>query len=215
MLWETGRGMSLIADPPPAARDALHSYNRKDLRMGYLGLVAALAPQGVRDANAALYGEAMLDAIGPGGADGWIEAQQGEAWHLIVDSPQGRNGWAGWWKRVSPTRVVAGSMFPAVSNLMPKAARVSFERRAAAIACAVLRHRLACGKTPASPGALVPDFLPSPVEDPAMPGQWLKIRTDGESLRLWSVGPDRMDNGGDPEKDWVWELGAPPPAAGP
>ena len=48
-----------------------------------------------------------------------------------------------------------------------------------------------------------------------MPGQWLKIRTDGESLRLWSVGPDRMDNGGDPEKDWVWELGAPPPAAGP
>ncbi|NBR87269.1 MAG: hypothetical protein EB082_13595 [Verrucomicrobia bacterium] len=90
-------------------------------------------------------------------------------------------------------------------------------------AIALHRHRLKHGKFPASLGALVPEFLAEVPRD-FMDGQPLRyqLQPDGQ-FRLWSVGEDFKDDGGDPTpvgapsinpfdwlagRDWVWPQAA-------
>ncbi len=94
------------------------------------------------------------------------------------------------------------------------------QARLALTAIALHRHRLKHGRFPADLNALVPALLPAVPRD-FMDGQPLRYRleTDGQ-FRLWSVGEDFKDDGGDANpaappkvdesvnwlkgRDWVW-----------
>ncbi len=86
-------------------------------------------------------------------------------------------------------------------------------------AIALHRHRLKHRQFPESLGALVPEFLAEVPRD-FMDGQPLRYRREPNGqFRLWSVGEDFKDDGGDATtvgaassssfnwlegKDWVW-----------
>jgi hypothetical protein len=85
----------------------------------------------------------------------------------------------------------------------------------AATACALERYRLAHGQYPATLEALVPAYVPQvPADFLAQPLAPLHYRrTDDGGFQLYSVGPDRTDNGGkvqrptDPRYFWLASLG--------
>jgi hypothetical protein len=94
----------------------------------------------------------------------------------------------------------------------------------AATAIALRRHQLRYRRTPHALADLAPEFLPRPPIDPAT-GQSLRYRLDSQGRPLlYSVGADRIDNGGDPRppedrassrnhtagRDWVWPSPATP-----
>lgn len=68
-----------------------------------------------------------------------------------------------------------------------------FVRRAAAVAIALMRHRLRTGELPATLDPLVPDLLPALPVDPFTHGP---IRYDPARGLLWSPGADGIDGGG-------------------
>ena len=125
-----------------------------------------------------------------------------------------------------PMTAVFSRAFMGSLNRIPlKFATFETVRRLTFTAIALHRHRLKHGKFPESLGALVPEFL---VEVPRdfMDGQPLRYQLppDGQ-FRLWSVGEDFKDDGGDPTpvgvasgssnlpdwlkgRDWVWPQAA-------
>ena len=42
------------------------------------------------------------------------------------------------------------------------------------------------------------------MKDPAKSGALLNYRRTERGFLLWSVGDDRVDDGGDAAKDWIW-----------
>lgn len=110
-------------------------------------------------------------------------------------------------------------LLPALSKVHARFATFETIRRLTFTAIALHRHRLKQGKFPESLGALVPEFLAEVPRD-FMDGQPLRyqLQPDGQ-FRLWSVGEDFKDAGGDPTpvgaqspnpfdwvkgRDWVW-----------
>jgi hypothetical protein len=96
--------------------------------------------------------------------------------------------------------------------------KIEAERRLCVTAIALKRYQLRHGDYPADLLALVPEFLPKPPRDP-VDGKPLRYRRDGQkSFRLYSIGEDEKDDGGDPRpaeeksqrrgiqfgRDWVW-----------
>jgi hypothetical protein len=90
-------------------------------------------------------------------------------------------------------------------------------RNLAVTAIALQRYRLRHGQFPPDLAALAPEILPAPPRDP-VDGKPLRYRRnpDGAFL-LYSIGPDGVDDGGDPRapvstgtygwqrgRDWVW-----------
>ena len=87
----------------------------------------------------------------------------------------------------------------------------------ARLACAMERFRHAKGAFPAELGELVPEFISSVPVD-VCDGNPLRYRLNGNgSYDLWSIGPDRKDDGGKPDKpdshggyvflpDFVWHM---------
>jgi hypothetical protein len=63
------------------------------------------------------------------------------------------------------------------------------------VALAAERYRLAHGRWPEEPAALVPGFLASVPSDPC-DGNPLRFRRVADGVVVYSVGPDRQDNGG-------------------
>ena len=117
------------------------------------------------------------------------------------------------------THILSRMMLPSLGNAQKKFAHFEVVRRLTVTAIALHRHRLKHGKFPESLGALVPEFLAEVPRD-FMDGQPLRYRldTDGQ-FRLWSVGEDFKDDGGDATtvgahstnpfdwlkgRDWVW-----------
>jgi hypothetical protein len=85
---------------------------------------------------------------------------------------------------------------PALDKALIKGVRAAQVSQMAATGCALERFRLKNGAYPNSLARLVPDFLGEPPRD-LMDGQPLRYAlTDDGLFRLWSVGPDGVDNGG-------------------
>jgi hypothetical protein len=90
-------------------------------------------------------------------------------------------------------------------------------RRCAITAIALKRYELGHGTLPKELSALVPEFLPTTLNDP-MDGQPLRYRLNADgTFLLYSIGSDGIDNGGDATSvppipsspwqvghDWVW-----------
>jgi hypothetical protein len=73
--------------------------------------------------------------------------------------------------------------------------RTQTELRCAVAAVAAERYRRARGSWPDSPAALVPDYLRAVPLDP-FDGQPLRYRKVGDGIVVYSIGPDRKDDGG-------------------
>jgi len=118
------------------------------------------------------------------------------------------------------TMLVSRMVLPALSRTHQKFASFETARRLTFTAVALHRHRLKHGRFPASLGALVPEFLAEVPRD-FMDGQPLRYRLEPDGqFRLWSVGEDFKDDGGDATeahqkagsvpvfwlrgRDWVW-----------
>ena len=117
------------------------------------------------------------------------------------------------------TMLVSRMVLPALSRTHQKFAMFETHRRLTFTAIALHRHRLKHGQFPASLGALVPEFLAEVPRD-FMDGQPLRYRLEPDGqFRLWSVGEDFKDDGGDATtvgaqstnpfdwlkgRDWVW-----------
>jgi hypothetical protein len=73
--------------------------------------------------------------------------------------------------------------------------RIQAYLRCAIVALAVERYRLAHGQWPDSLNSLVPEFLPKIPLDPydAKP---LRYRRLQDGVVIYSIGPDKVDNGG-------------------
>ena len=122
------------------------------------------------------------------------------------------------------TMVLSRMTLPALNRSHQKFASFETIHRLTITAIALHRHRLKHGKFPESLGALVPEFLAEVPRD-FMDGQPLRyqLQPDGQ-FRLWSVGEDFKDDGGDPTtvgvssssdqyqwlkgRDWVWPQAA-------
>ena len=63
---------------------------------------------------------------------------------------------------------------------------------------ALRAYRLRNGRYPANLNELVPSYLPQVPIDPFSDNQLLKYRADGNMYLLYSIGPDRVDDGGKP-----------------
>jgi len=86
-------------------------------------------------------------------------------------------------------------------NSFPRAAQLCVqretERRLCVAALAVMRHELHHGSPPKSLDDLVPDFLVAVPLDPMSGTSLLYQRLETGGYRLYSVGEDGVDNGGD------------------
>ncbi len=115
-------------------------------------------------------------------------------------------------------RVLSHMLLPALASVMPKACRAQTFTRLAIAACALERHRLARGSYPESLAALAPEFGPLP-PDPMSGQPFHYERTADGRFRLWSVGWNGKDDGGQIEMqkvpkdainfeqgDWVWPV---------
>ncbi len=216
-LCETWLGVErIVRRPEPSAPST--DPTPLEGRQRWMEVVIALSLEGFMEDNAALYGDLMLGALGPDQPDGWLQADRGtQRMHDEFAATIDDGLLEGYWKQFSPTRIIANIQTPMISNYFVNAAKASFYRRAATLTCALMRHHLAHGADPATLDALIPKYLPAKIEDPAKPGEWLKVRREADgSLHIWSIGPDRKDDGGVEEKtaglggDWLWRVAVPP-----
>lgn len=121
--------------------------------------------------------------------------------------------------RRTPYTFLCGMLLPAVSKAFLRFSQGQVTADLARVACNLERYRLANGKYPESLDALVPKYM-TKVPDDLMSGKPLHYKTkeDG-TFELYSVGADRVDNGGkvgmtgkkdprwDPNSgDWVWRY---------
>ena len=110
-------------------------------------------------------------------------------------------------------------------SVINPAIRHSAIHRQALTACALERYLLKHHDYPDTLSALVPDFLPKAPIDPLDDAPMRYRKTANGRYQLWSVGPDRIDDGGilthDPDAtaedldplnsptfkgDWVWSY---------
>ncbi len=121
-------------------------------------------------------------------------------------------------KAILKHRVLSNLLLPALEKAMHRSCQAQAFTELAITACALERHRFARGSCPESLAALAPEFGPVP-PDP-MNGQPFRYeRTADGRFRLWSVGWNGKDDGGEvamrePTKrevdfekgDWVWPV---------
>jgi hypothetical protein len=86
-------------------------------------------------------------------------------------------------------------LFPALTAYVEAVTRGNAQSEAALTAIAIERYRRQQGEPPERLGALVPQFLPQLPVDP-FDGQPLRYVVQPDQYLLYSVGQDRVDNGG-------------------
>ena len=118
-----------------------------------------------------------------------------------------------WWRTHFRTTFVASGN----RSMVFRAASAHTRAQQLVTECALARYRQQHGGLPASLEALVPEFLDRVPHD-VMDGQPLRYRrTDEGGCLIWSIGENRIDDGGDPNlpdgppshrktTDWVSEL---------
>jgi hypothetical protein len=89
---------------------------------------------------------------------------------------------------------------PAYLHLLPAVARADASRRVAQFAVAVTSYRANEGKFPARAEDVVPKYLPQVPPDP-FTGEPLKLKVTADGVVVYSVGPDGVDDGGQPLSD--------------
>ncbi len=87
-------------------------------------------------------------------------------------------------------------LMPALEKVGSAHLRTQAQLRCAATGLAVERYRLKHGHWPASLADLVDDDLLRRLPKDPFDGQTLRYRTDGEGVIVYSIGPDRTDDGG-------------------
>ena len=128
--------------------------------------------------------------------------------------------------RVQPYRFLADqfSLLLKLRNGVLQLVRGQAQLHLALTACALERHRLATGGYPATLDELVPRFLDRVPIDPMTGGPLRYARAADGTFRLYSVGADGLDDGGELVKrsdplmadelngsgpgDWVWATTA-------
>lgn len=119
--------------------------------------------------------------------------------------------------KVSPYRIFAWMLLPAIQRVPEKFAQSQAWMTLAEVACALEGYRLERNDLPESLDALVPGFLEQVPPDPAGGRPLHYRRLSPTNFVLYSVGPGATDNGGevvrrkdggvntgDPAGDWVW-----------
>lgn len=91
---------------------------------------------------------------------------------------------------------VSRILLPALSSSVVTAARGQTAADETVVACALERYRIAKGGLPDKLEALVPEFL-AKIPTDVVNGQPLRYRRDGERFKLWSVGWNEKDDGGE------------------
>jgi hypothetical protein len=95
-----------------------------------------------------------------------------------------------------PPRLLSTLLLPALGKVPQKFLAIEARRRAAMVALAIERHRLAHGgQIPGSLGTVSAEFLPAIPTDP-FDGQPLRYRTLGHGYVVYSVGQGLQDNNG-------------------
>jgi hypothetical protein len=84
---------------------------------------------------------------------------------------------------------------PAVNKVAEASRRVQADQRCALVALAAERYRRDHGRWPASLDQLAPDYLKAVPADP-YDGKPLRYQRRPDGVIIYSVGPDREDNGG-------------------
>ncbi len=111
--------------------------------------------------------------------------------------------------------IMANLLLPALDKVHRKTGVAQALAGEAMVACALERARLATGSYPASLEALTPRFLTTPRRD-VVTGQPFRYQVEDKSYKLYSLGWNRTDDGGEPGKvlfddqrgDWVWSISA-------
>lgn len=93
---------------------------------------------------------------------------------------------------------VTGIMVPLYCKARFSAARNDARDDMLMVALALRAYRLEHQAYPARLEDLVPVYLKLVPPDPFGSGEPLRYRLEGDSYRLWSIGPDGVDNGGEP-----------------
>jgi hypothetical protein len=110
--------------------------------------------------------------------------------------------------------LLIGSAFSTAEGTAYKAAYVHTQFQQVRVACALARYRTEHAEFPSSPDKLVPAFLDEVPTD-IMDGNPLRYRrTDTGGAAVWSIGQNRIDDGGKTaakalrynSPDWVSEL---------
>jgi hypothetical protein len=161
-------------------------------------------PSGWYDTNRASFIESALLYSGGPGDEGWRAGLQGAETvgrNMSAAAMLYSNGKFG---VLNPRRCLGIRAIPNMSSVWSRVAHTLFHRRCAILTCALRRHRLAHGSFPASLTDIAPAFLPAPQTDPAKAGAPMGYRPTEDGFLLWSAGDDRNDDGGDPDKDWLW-----------
>jgi hypothetical protein len=101
---------------------------------------------------------------------------------------------------VGPCSAVLSLLFPAISAARQSAARADAEHNTAELALAATRYRLKNGRFPKKLEELLPDYLFLVPTDP-FDGKPMKYKTTEKGVVIYSIGPDRVDDGGKPLED--------------
>ncbi len=158
-------------------------------------------PSGWHDANIAFYLNQMLDMAGPKNDKAWLNGS--ERWWVVRDRLKLEYpSWYFW----NPRRVIGVIMVPNLGGVHRSAGECLFQRRCLIIACALERYRIAHGADASSLTEVQKELASFRVNDPARPDQPLGYRLEEKGYLLWSAGKDAKDDGGDPEKDWLWRM---------
>jgi hypothetical protein len=88
-------------------------------------------------------------------------------------------------------------LMPALGKATISFAEDRARATAATTACAAVRFHRDTGAWPTQPQDLVPTYLPTIPEDP-WSGTPVRMGGTGDGFRIWSVGEDGTDDGGDP-----------------
>lgn len=91
--------------------------------------------------------------------------------------------------------ILTSILLPSLIKVPQITSRVTASHRMTEMALAATRYRLEHGHYPTSADQMVPAYLPAIPIDP-FDGKPLRMKTDAEGLLFYSVGVDRIDNGG-------------------